>query len=159
MPENSERIHATQRVRITKTARVPAQYAYRWLTDYRPEDSRFSRLRPRYRVIRVSKDRVVRIRTHREKTAATQVAVDLVRFDPPHRWHVDQIDEDDLNSADFDVQPVGARKTRIRVAVLERWMTPQSPTLSELRERLSDYWDRIVAGLEQDYRRGRPPTG
>lgn len=159
MPESSQQIFATQRVRLVKLANVPVRYAYDWLTDYRPQDGRFSRLHPRYRVLRLAKDRVVRIRIHQDESRDTHVAVDMIRVSPPDRWHVDQIDEDDFNTGDFKLTAVTPRKTRIEVAILERWMTPTHPSRSELRDRLDVYWDRIIEGLESDYREGRTATG
>jgi len=132
------------------------RYAYDWLTDYRAEDRRFSRLRPRYTILRLSEGRVVRIRTHRVDGGDVLVAVDVIRLSPPNRWHVDQIDEDDYNSADFHLTRLGPNGTRVEVLVLERWMTARYPSYTELRERLNLYWDRIVAALEKDFQAGRP---
>jgi len=98
MPADSRKIYATQRIRISKIANVPARYAYDWLTDYRADDGgRFSKSRSRHRVIRIGKDRVIRIRTPGPKTGLHALAVDVVRLSPPSRWHLDQIDEGDLD--------------------------------------------------------------
>jgi hypothetical protein len=159
MPRNSQRIYSDQRFRLSKVARVPARYAYDWLTDYRKEDVKFSSSRPRYRIVKVSADRIVRIRISRRKSGSVGVAVDLVRLSPPYAWHTDQIDEADLAAVDYKITPIGPKRARIELFILERWMTRQFPRPVEYRKATSEYWDLLVASLEKRYRTGRPATG
>jgi hypothetical protein len=158
MPRNSRRIYSDQRFRLSKVAEVPARYAYDWLTDYRKDDGKFSSSHPRYRVVKISADRIVRIRISRRKSGSVGVAVDLVRLSPPNAWHTDQIDETDLAAVDYKVTALGPKRARIELFILERWMTSQFPRPAEYRKATNEYWDLLVASLEKRYRTGRPAT-
>ena len=159
MPENSTRVYETQSIRLSKVAETPARYAYEWLTDYRADDGKLSTSRPRYRVIRVAKDRVIRVRISRTKVRTPPIAVELVRLKPPNSWHVDQIDETDLATVDYKVMPLGRSRCRITLHIIERWMAPKHPSLSEYRTSTGKYWDTLVSALEVRYRSGKPAIG
>ena len=159
MPANSRRIYATQSIHIVKVARAPARYVYEWLTDYRSDDGRLSSSRPRYRVLRLAKNRVIRIRISRAKGSTPPIAVDFVRLSPPNAWHTDQIDEADLASVDYRVIPLGRTRAKIDLRITERWMTPKFPTSTEYHRSTAAYWDQIVRALEESYRSGKPATG
>ncbi len=83
------------------------------------------------------------------------IAVDLVRLEPPNRWHVDQIDETDLATVDYRVTRLGPRRTRVDLEIVERWMTPNHPSHSAYQQSTAAYWDRLVAALEDSYLGGR----
>ncbi len=161
MPERGHRLYGTTRVRLSLVIRAPSRYVYEWCTDYRASDSRFSKRRPRptFRVIRVSPRRVVRIREARGVGRDPAIAVDLVRLNPPHSWHLDQIDETDRQSLDYRVTAMGRARTRLHLLVTERWLTPDHPTKEELRARVAATWARFGAACEAEYRAGRPAKG
>lgn len=159
MPEPGHRLYGTTRVRLSLAIRAPSRYVYEWCTDYRPSDSRLSRARVTFRVIQISPRRVLRIRVHRGRGRDPAIAVDLVRLNPPHSWHLDQIDETDRQSLDYRVTAMGRARTRLHLLVTERWVTPDHPTKEELRAQVAATWTRFAAALEVDYRAGRPAKG
>ncbi len=159
MPENSTRVYATQTIRIVKRARTPARYAYEWLTDYRSDDGRLSESRPKYRVLRMAKDRVVRIRVSEAKGSTPPIAIELIRLRPPNAWHVDQIDEQDLATVDYKVTPIDRTNSRIELRIIERWMSPKYPSRTEYEASTGVYWNRLVEAMEKRYRSGKPATG
>lgn len=159
MPSDSRRIYATHRLRVSKIVDAPSTYVYNWFTDYRDDDGQFSSRRPGYRTMRLSRDRVLRIRSTPGKGRALAIAVDVVRLLPPTRWHVDQIDETDLATVDYRVVRLGRRRSRVELAIVERWMTPEHPSREEYLRNTNSYWDRLVAALEDSYRRGHPARG
>lgn len=156
MPKNSRRVHSEQRLRISKVAEVPARYAYDWLTDYRSDDGKLIGSKARYKVVRLAPERIVRIRISKGKAGAPRIAVDLIRLSPPNSWHTDQIDEIDLATVDYSVRPLGPKRTRVVVDILERWMTPGFPKAADYRARTDEYWGKLVAALEDRYRSGKP---
>lgn len=158
MPADSRRVYATHRIRFSKLVAAPSPYVYRWFTDFRDDDGRFSTRRPGFRTLRLTRDRVLRVRFTKGKGKEPAIAVDLVRLAPPSRWHVDQIDETDLATVDYRVVRLGARRSRVDLAIVERWMTPDHPSRSEYLASTSSYWDRLVSALEDSYRRGTPAT-
>jgi len=84
------------------------------------------------------------------------VAVDVVRLSPPNRWHLDQVDEGDLETVDYRVSSLGPHRSRVVVDIVERWMISNYPDLAEVRQRADAVWSRLVAALELDYRNGIP---
>jgi hypothetical protein len=161
MPERGHRFYGTTTVRVSRVIHAPSRYVYDWCTDFRSDDGRFSRARPRptYRVIRVTPRRVLRVRIYRGSGRDPAIAVDLVRLNPPHSWHLDQIDETDHQSIDYRVTALGRRRTRLQLFVTERWTTAEFPTREELRARIARVWARFAVALEADYRAGRRASG
>jgi hypothetical protein len=159
MPESSRRVFASHHARITKTVDAPIKYVYAWCTDFRSDDGRLSGSKPRFKVIYVGSDRVVRIRMTNPGAKTPSVAVELVRLFPPDGWHVDQIDETDLDAVDYKLARLGPRKTRVSLSITERWMSPNHPSRTEWVRGTSKFWDNLVAALEQDYEKGMPAKG
>ena len=161
MAELGHRIYGTTTVRVSLVIHAPSRYVYEWCTDYRSDDGRFSsrRPRPRFRVIKISPRRVLRVRVSRGSGRDPRIAVDLVRLNPPRSWHLDQIDETDRQSLDYRVRAVGRGRTRLELLSTERWLTPEFPTRAELRAQIAKTWAVFAAALEADYRAGRPARG
>jgi hypothetical protein len=160
-PERGHRIYATQRLRVSKVIEAPLKYVYDWSTDYRSDDSRLSRARPppRFRVVRLSPRRLLRIRLTTTSSRDPEVAVDLVRLSPPNRWHTDQIDEQDRESVDYQLTALGARRTRLDLLVTERWLIPEHLSSEETSRRVQGAWDRYAAEIESRFQSGRPAKG
>jgi hypothetical protein len=161
MPERGHRFYGTTTVRISLVIRAPSRYVYAWCTDYRSDDGRFSsaRARPRFRVIRISPRRVVRVRIGRSAGRDPAVTVERIRLDPPRSWHQDQLDESDQQSVDYRVRSIGRARTRFQLLSTERWLTPDFPTREALRAQITATWTRFAAAIEADYRAGRPAQG
>jgi hypothetical protein len=161
MPERGHRIYGTTTVRLALPIHAPARYVYDWCTDYRSDDARFSKRRPRpsFRVVRISPHRVVRIRVARGSGPDPRFAVDVVRLNPPLSWHLDQLDETDQQSLDYRVRAVGRERSRLQLVSTERWLTPEFPTRKALRAQIAKTWAVFIAALEADYRAGRPARG
>jgi hypothetical protein len=159
MPEKRGRIFASHTARISKTVEAPWRFVYDWCTDFREDDGRLSKSRPRFQVLRFGKDRVVRVRLSNPRAKSRAIAVELVRLSPPDAWHVDQIDETDLDSVDYKVSQLGPRRSHVTLEITERWMTSKHPSRAEWVRGTSAYWDGLVAALEKRYRSGRPAKG
>ncbi len=161
VPGRGHRVYATQTVRVATVIAAPMRYVYDWCTDYRSDDWRLSPRRPRreFRVIRLSPHRCLRIRLTPTGREDPDVAVDVLRFDPPRAWHTDQIDEDDRETVDYRLTAVGPRRTRLDLLVTERYVTPRHPTKNETRERLVAVWQRYAGEIESRFREGRPALG
>jgi len=161
MPERGHRFYGTTTVRVSRVIQAPPRYVYDWCTDYRSDDGRFSKARPRpsFRVIRISPRRVVRIRVHRGSGRDPALTVERIRLTPSRSWHMDQFDETDQQSVDYRVRAVGRARTRFQLLSTERWLTPDFPTREALRAQIAGTWARFAAAIEADYRAGRPARG
>ncbi|MCI4339211.1 MAG: hypothetical protein L3J68_02620 [Thermoplasmata archaeon] len=159
MPERGHRIYGTATVRVSLVIHAPSRYVYEWCTDYRSDDGRFSNGRASYRVIKISPRRVVRIRVSRGSGRDPSIAVELIGLNPPHSWHLDQIDQTDQQSLDYRVSAVGRARTRLQLLSTERWVTPEFPTREALRAQIAKTWAMFAVALEADYRAGRPARG
>jgi hypothetical protein len=161
MPERGHRFYGTTSVRVSLVIAAPSRYVYDWCTDYRSDDGRLSKARPRpsFRVIRISPRRVVRIRVARGSGRDPALTVERIRLNPPRSWHQDQIDETDEQSVDYRVTAVGRARTRFQLLSTERWLTPDFPSREALRAQITTTWTRFAEAIEADYRAGRPARG
>jgi len=139
MPQRGHRVYATQRLRLSKSIEAPLKYVYDWCTDYRSDDWTLSQARPhpRFRVVKLSPRRLLRIRLTPTSVGDPEVAVDLVRLAPPDAWHTNQIDERDLEAVDYKLTALGTAKTRIDLLVTERWLTPEHLSRNDTLQRVS----------------------
>jgi len=161
MVERGHRIYATQTVRVSKTIEAPLRYVYEWATDYRSDDWRLSsrRPRPRFRVLKISPHRVMRIRLTPTGGPDPQVAVDIVRLAPPSAWHTDQMDEDDRETIDYRLVRLGPKRTRLDLLVTERWLIPDYPTRTQVAQRVRNAWNRYGPQIEERFCKGLPAKG
>lgn len=159
MPENSRRVFATHTGHFSKTVAVPLRYVYDWCTDFRSDDGKFSSTKPRFRVVKVSPRRVVRVRVANTRAKDPPVAVEIIRLSPPDSWHVDQIDEHDLEAVDYKLTALSPKKTRVSLVIVERWMLPEFPKKTEWLRSTIEYWDRLAQAIEERYRDGQPAKG
>jgi hypothetical protein len=161
MAERGHRIYSTQTLRLSRVIEAPPRYVYDWCTDYRSDDWRLSRRRPHpsFRALRISPHRVLRIRVTPTGRPDPDIAVDVIRLSPPNRWHTDQIDEEDRETVDYRVTPLGKHRTRLTLLITERWLTPNHLSRAETLRRLHGAWGRYVPQIEARYRSGRPATG
>jgi hypothetical protein len=162
MPQRGHRVFGTTTVRVSRVVNAPLRYVYDWCTDYRADDWRLGRrgsVKIAFRVLRISPRRVVRVRVRPNVSKDPDIAVDLVRLDPPADWHTDQIDEADRMAIDYHLVRLGPTKTRLELLVTERWVIRKFPTRSELRRSVSATWERFSNAIEERYRSGAPARG
>ena len=162
MPQRGHRVFGTTIIRVSKVVNAPLRYVYDWCTDYRSDDWRLQRkdaVKPTFRVLRVSAHRVIRVRLKSNGPKDPDIAVDVVRLDPPSDWHTDQIDENDRMAIDYHLVKLGPTRTRLELFVTERWVTRDFPTRRELQQRVSATWDHFSTAIEDRYRSGAPARG
>ena len=160
MPEQGQRIFATHMGRLSKVIDAPLAYVYDWCTDFRPDDAKLEGgAKRRHRVVKVSPQRLVRVKAVDKGAENPVMAVELVRLHPPDAWHKDTIGEGDLDSMDYKLTALGPNKTRFTLSIVERWMVPKFPKKAEWLRSANEYWDELVQAIEQRYRSGRPARG
>jgi hypothetical protein len=53
--------------------------------------------------------------------------------------------------ADYKLTKVGPKKTRIDIAIKEKWKIPNPPTKAEYLKHASEIWHKYATALENDY--------
>ena len=159
MSEKRGRIFATHIGRFSKIVDAPLRYVYDWCTDFRPDDRKFEKSKPRHRVVTVGPRRLVRVKVAGSGVENPKMAVELVRLSPPNAWHKDTIGETDLDAIDYRLTPLGPKKTRVSLVIVERWLVPKFPKKSDWLRHSSEYWDELVLAIEKRYRSGQPAEG
>lgn len=159
MPEHGRRVYATQIGRLSKIVHAPLEYVYDWCTDFRPDDAKLARSAQRHRVVRVSPERLVRVKVVSGGARNPPMNVEVVRLRPPNAWHKDTIGEEDLDSMDYTLTALGPEATRFTLVMVERWMVPDFPNKDDWVRSASKYWDELVLAIEKRYRSGKPARG
>ena len=160
MPEQGRRIFATHRGRISKIVDAPQRYVYDWCTDFRADDAALAGSAGKHRVVRVSAQRLVRVRVGRRSARSDpRMSVEVVRLRPPSAWHKDTIGEEDLDSMDYQLTALSPNKTRLVLEIVERWMVPKFPKKADWLRSSNEYWDELVRAIEERYRSGQPAKG
>ena len=159
MPEKSRRIFATQTGRLSKIVDAPIRYVYDWCTDFRSDDAKLEGSKSSHRVIRVSPQRLVRVKVASKGAKNPAMNVEVVRLSPPNAWHKDTIGEEDLDSMDYKLTALSPNKTRVTLVMVERWMVPKYPKKADWLRSANKYWDELVLAIEERYRSGRPAKG
>ena len=159
MPENGRRVFATHTGRLSKIIDAPIRYVYDWCTDFRPDDAKLEGSKSRHRVMRVSPQRLVRVKVASNGAKNPPMNVELVRLSPPNAWHKDTIGEEDLDSMDYKLTALGPNKTRMSLVMVERWMVPKFPKKADWIRASNAYWDELVVAIEERYQKGLPAKG
>ena len=82
MPESGRRIFATHTGRLSKIVDAPIRYVYDWCTDFRSDDAKLEGSKSRHRVVRVSPQRLVRVKVASHGAKNPAMNVEVVRLSP-----------------------------------------------------------------------------
>lgn len=159
MPERGRRLFATHTGRLSKIVNAPLRYVYDWCTDFRPDDSELEGSRKRHRLVRVSPQRLVRVKVGRPRAGNPAINAEVVRLSPPDAWQKDTIGEMDLDHIDYKLTALGPNRTRVSLVMVERWLVPEYPSKADWLRFSNEYWDELVQALEKRYRSGKPAKG
>ncbi|MGD0588809.1 MAG: hypothetical protein ABSA63_08480 [Thermoplasmata archaeon] len=142
--------------RVTTVLRVPLAFAYRWCTDFRPDDAQREGETYERRVLEQSSWRVVYEDLESTPTGWRWARHSVVRK-PPNRWHSDSTGNYRDARLDYALTSLGPERTRFtlvwrrRPSVLAgRRPSKKSIELSTLRA-----WRTFAKAMESDYRQGR----
>ena len=80
-------------------------------------------------------------------------AARIISLYPPNRWHLDMIGDESNETGDYELTPLGDRKTRLSVTFRISAKTLSGQSKSSFVKGVNALWDRYVPALEMDYRR------
>lgn len=149
--------------RFTQRFNVPARQAYKWCTDYRPNDLVLMKEKGQRRIQRITEDTIILtevVSNESKKIKKTK----LVRLNPPElSWYNVQISGPNRHSV-FLYKIVSEGKTRSRLAFTGLLVVYGNTPLSQQRllqmankERRYDAsaWKHLARAMAADYKRGR----
>jgi len=142
--------------RIATVFRVPLGFAYRWCTDYRPDDAAREGEKYERRILERSSRHVV-YEDLEWTGSGWRWARHNVRLKPPNRWQSDSVGNFRVIHIDYSLAPLGANRTRFAM-VWRRKATrlagkPPSRRVTERNTRIA--WRNFARAMESDYRKSR----
>jgi hypothetical protein len=144
------------RYHISTVLPVPLAFAFRWCTDFRPDDARREGESYERRILERSRRRVVY--EDLESTAhGWRWARHEVTLRPPAQWHSDSVGNYRDASLDYRLTPLGPNRTRFELSWTRHPSalagTPPSQSSTE-RETLRA-WRSFARAMESDFRKSR----
>ena len=141
--------------RVQVAFHVPLEFAFRWCTDYTPEDAALEGESYSRKIVERSGRRVVF--EDLEETASGWVwARDVVTLRPPRRWRMESVGSHRDVTAEYALSELPDGRTQLE---LRWWRRPKAlgkkiPRATRERE-TTRAWKRFAAAMERDYRQGR----
>ena len=144
--------------RISTVLKVPLPFAFRWCTDFRPDDAKREGERYERRILDRSARRVV-YEDLEPTRAGWRWARHVVTLRPPDRWHSDSVGNYREVSLDYSLTALGRSRTRFALVWKRRPSAlagrPPSKRSTERDTLLA--WRHFARAMERDYRQGRRP--
>jgi hypothetical protein len=142
---------------VAATFRAPLDFAFRWCTDYAPEDAGLEGESYDRRVVKATRRRVIF-----EDVEWTRAGWDwsrsVVTLRPPRGWHLTARGSRVDVEADYRLTPLPNGGTRLDITWRRK---PNAPPLRRItktqREAMSTAsWRRFSTALDRDFRARRP---
>lgn len=138
--------------RVRTTFRVPLEFAFRWCTDYTPEDASLEGESYRRKIVERSAKRVV-FEDLEETPQGWVWARDVVSLRPPNRWHMESVGSHRDVTADYKLTRLPDGGTQFE---LVWWRRPHGPgrkvPRAEREKETTRAWRRFAKAMEKDYR-------
>jgi hypothetical protein len=154
MPES--RATRVLRIHIESTFRAPSDFAFRWCTDYSPEDPSIEKEDYTRWILSRSPQKVVYqdLGPHGRGWFLNQQTVTLR---PPVSWHAESTGTYRTWSIDYRLRPRPDGTTQLTFDGLRRAtaLDPNPPSRAAVAENVRRLWSRFGRALENDYRRSR----
>jgi hypothetical protein len=142
--------------RITTVLRVPLAFAYRWCTDFRPDDARREGETYERRILERGPRRVV-YEDLEATTAGWRWSRHVVTLRPPNRWHSDSVGNYRDVRLDYSLKALGPERTRFTLTWRRRPypLGGRPPTRQTVEKGTFRAWRNFAQAMERDYRNRR----
>ncbi len=143
-----------RRFRLEATFDAPSDFAFRWCTDYSPEDPEIEKDDYERRVLSRGSRRVL-YQDLGPEGKGWFLNTQTVTLRPPGNWHAESVGTYRSWSIDYSVRALPDGRTRFAFDGIRR-ITPlagRGPTRAEVEENLRTLWTRFGRALARDYRR------
>jgi hypothetical protein len=142
--------------RIRVSFEVPLDFAFKWCTDYSPEDANLEGESYQRKVIERTSRRVI-FEDLEEAEDGWVWGRDVVTLLPPNRWHMDGVGNRRDVTADYVLSPLPDGRTRFDLRWKRQPKVPDAKKLTKAEREASamQSWKLFAAAMERDYRRSR----
>lgn len=141
--------------RVTVEFNVPLEFAFRWCTDYTPQDAALEGEKYERKVIERSARRVV-LEDLDETDSGWVWAHDVVTLRPPNRWHMESLGSHRNAIGDYVLTKLPNGRTRFE---LRWWRKPTSLgrkiSRAERERETRKAWKQFAKAMEKDYREAK----
>jgi len=139
---------------VSVVFRAPLAFAYRWCTDFTPDDARLEGETYTRRILHQDRRRVV-FEDLESSPAGWHWSRCEVALSPPDRWRMTSVGNYRSIRADYRLTDEGNGRTRFTLTFRRRPGPLPGPRLTRAaRERaVTRAWRRFARALERDYRR------
>ncbi|MDA4128210.1 MAG: hypothetical protein OK422_01900 [Thaumarchaeota archaeon] len=142
---------------VSKTFNAPLEYVFDWCTDFRDEDPIIASNSTKRRIIEKTKTRAIYISKYVNQGKKFE-GVRIVALEPPNKWHLDGVAEDQNETGEYRLTALGRKKTRLDMAFKVIYKKGKPASKKSWEGDTSGEWDRFRAALERDYTSGRSAT-
>jgi len=142
------------RYHIETVLRVPLPFAYRWCTDFRPDDARREGEVYERRILERGPRSVV-FEDLEPTSGGWRWSRHVVRLRPPNRWHSESVGNYRDVSIDYVLTSLGPARTRFEM-FWKRRATPlagRPPSRASTEKGTLAAWRNFAKSIEADYRR------
>lgn len=141
--------------RVKVVFRVPIDFAFKWCTDYTPEDAALEEESYTRKIIERSSRRV--IFEDLEDTPSGWVwGRDVVTLRPPNRWSMKGVGNRRDVTAEYVLTSLPDGRTQLE---LRWWRFPKPPgrkiPRAQRENETAQAWKRFAAAMERDYRQAK----
>jgi hypothetical protein len=142
--------------RVSTVIRVPLAFAFRWCTDFRPDDAAREGESYARKIIERSPRRVV-YEDLESLPSGWRWARHVVHLKPPNAWHSDSVGNYRQSSLDYRLTALGPRRTRLELTWRRRpfVLGGAPPSKKSLERGTLTAWRRFARAMEHDYRSAR----
>jgi hypothetical protein len=142
--------------RVTTILHVPLAFAFRWCTDFRPDDAGREGETYERRILERTPRRVVYEDLETTPTG-WRWARHAVTLKPPNRWHSDSVGNYRDANLDYSLTPLGPQRTRFTLRWKRRPSGLGGKPLSRktIEKSTLSAWRNFAKAMESDYRKHR----
>ncbi|MEM0120433.1 MAG: hypothetical protein QW453_07300 [Thermoprotei archaeon] len=149
------RVYGVFRASLSVVFDAPLRFVYGWCTDFSEEDVEIAGWKSRRHILEKTKHRCVWI-SHYTLGQTQLEGVRIVTMNPPLSWHLDGLGDDLDEFGDYQLVPLGPRKTRLRMKFKVLFKDPRAVESKEhWLNGMRDDWAKFKAALEKEYSEGK----
>ena len=135
---------------------VPLDFAFRWCTDYSPDDGKLEGESYQRKIVERTPRRVV-FEDLEDSKDGWIWSRDVVTLRPPDRWHMDGVGNQRDVMVDYTLTRLPDGRTQLELRWRRRPFFPagRQQTKAQRQANALEAWKRFRTAMERDYRRTR----